>query len=144
MPIRDIPRVICCAEYNGNYLCLPRGCAEEIKRFAEDHCLGVECQDEQCAGKTIDVSFRGSLYTEQQIAFEMLKQYDKGVLSATTAFGKTVIGAALIGAKKINTLILVNRKALLDQWKERLKEFLDINESLPDVPKNAEEKNNCH
>ena len=135
MPIWDTPRVICCAEYNGNYLCLPRGCAEEIKRFAADHCLSVKWQDEQCIGKSIDVSFRGSLYTEQQIAFEMLKQYDKGVLSATTAFGKTVVGAALIGAKKANTLILVHRKALLDQWKERLKEFLDINESLPDAPK---------
>ena len=135
MPIWDTPRVVCCAEYDGNYLCLPRGCAEDIDRFASDHHLVVKWEDEQCIGKPIDVSFQGSLYTEQQIAFETLKQFDKGVLSATTAFGKTVIGAALIGEKKANTLILVHRKALLDQWRERLAEFLDINESLPEVPK---------
>ena len=135
MPIWDTPRVICCAEYIGKYLCLPRGCTEEIERFASDHHLAVEWQDEQCKGKSIDVSFRGTLYMEQQIAFETLKQYDKGVLSATTAFGKTVIGAALIGEKKISTLILVHRKALLDQWKERLEEFLDMKESLPEAPK---------
>ena len=53
-------------------------------------------------------------------AFEILKRYDKGVLSATTAFGKTVLAAALIADKKTNALILVHRKQLLDQWKERL------------------------
>ena len=135
MPIWDTPRVICCAEYNGKYLCLPRGCADDIGQFVSDYHLAIEWRDEQCIGKSIDVSFHGSLYPEQQIAFEMLKQYDKGVLSATTAFGKTVIGAALIGEKKTNVLILVHRKALLGQWKERLEEFLDIKESIPETPK---------
>ena len=53
----------------------------------------------------------------------------------TTAFGKTVIGAALIGRKRVNTLILVHRKQLLIQWQERLAEFLEVNETLPSEPK---------
>ncbi len=52
-----------------------------------------------------------------------------GVLAATTAFGKTVISAKLIAARKANTLILVHRRQLLDQWVERLRAFLDIPES---------------
>ena len=135
MPIWDTPRVICCAEYDGNYLCLPRGCKEAIDHWAAENSIPVEWQDEQCKGRIIQVSFKGSLYMEQQIAFEILKSYDKGVLSATTAFGKTVLAAALIADKKTNTLILVHRKQLLDQWKERLEEFLDIQEELPNLPK---------
>ena len=55
----------------------------------------------------------------------MLKT-DFGVLSATTAFGKTVIGAWLISKRKVNTLILVHRKQLQEQWIERLSSFLEL------------------
>lgn len=34
----------------------------------------------------------------------------------------------MIAKRKVNTLILVHRKSLLDQWKKQLKEFLEINE----------------
>jgi len=72
----------------------------------------------------------------------MLK-YDNGVLSATTAFGKTVIGAKLIAERKVNTLIIVHTQQLLEQWKERLKQFLIINEVLPidDTKKRGRKKN---
>jgi len=134
MPVWETPRIICCAEYNGNYLCMPRGCTESINSWAAENHISVSWQDEQTNGREIHVSFRGTLYTEQEIAFEVMKQNDKGVLSATTAFGKTVLAAALIAEKKVNTLILVHRKNLLDQWKERLQEFLDIQDVLPDLP----------
>lgn len=61
--------------------------------------------------------------------------HTNGVLSATTAFGKTVTAAALIAQRKINTLILVHSKALLMQWHERLSEFLDIDFIEDNVPK---------
>lgn len=35
--------------------------------------------------------------------------HDTGVLSATTAFGKTVIAAWLIAQRGVNTLVLVHR-----------------------------------
>jgi len=62
-------------------------------------------------------------------------EQDNGVLSATTAFGKTVIGARIISLRKVNTLILVHRQQLLSQWVERLSQFLLIHEILPDLPK---------
>ena len=68
-------------------------------------------------------------------AAEALLAYNNGVLSATTAFGKTVIAAYLIGQRKVNTLILVHTQALLNQWKKALSEFLEINETLPELPK---------
>ena len=83
-------------------------------------------KDERCPGKAIDVSFCGKLREEQQAAFDALTAHEDGVLSATTAFGKTVIGAALIGHRKVNTLILVHRAQLAQQWKERLSQFLEL------------------
>ena len=62
----------------------------------------------------------------QQRAFEALTAHDTGVLAATTAFGKTVVASALIGHRARNTLVLVHRRELLDQWVERLKTFLQI------------------
>lgn len=41
-------------------------------------------------------------------------------------FGKTVLGAYLIAERKCNTLVLVHRKELLDQWVSRLSLFLGI------------------
>ena len=52
-------------------------------------------------------------------------KHDIGVLSAPTAFGKTTIAAYLIAERKVNTLVLVHRRLLMDQWHERLKLFLN-------------------
>jgi superfamily II DNA or RNA helicase len=52
--------------------------------------------------------------------------HDIGVLSASTAFGKTVVAAYLIAKRGVNTLILVHRRQLLDQWAARLATFLDV------------------
>ncbi len=52
--------------------------------------------------------------------------HDIGVLSAPTAFGKTVIAAWLIARRQVNTLVVVHRQHLLDQWRERLASFLDM------------------
>lgn len=53
-------------------------------------------------------------------------EHDIGVLSATTAFGKTVIAAWLIAQRGVNALVLVHRRQLLDQWVERLSSFLGL------------------
>lgn len=68
----------------------------------------------------------GKLTKEQKKATKALLQYDMGVLAATTAFGKTVVGAYMINKRKTNTLIIVHRRQLLDQWVERLKIFLNL------------------
>jgi len=49
-----------------------------------------------------------------------------GILSAATGFGKTVVAASIIARRRVNTLILVHRRELLDQWKTRLETYLDL------------------
>jgi hypothetical protein len=53
-------------------------------------------------------------------------RHETGVLAATTAFGKTVVAAWLIAQRGVNTLVLVHRRQLLDQWVDRLATFLGL------------------
>jgi superfamily II DNA or RNA helicase len=46
------------------------------------------------------------------------------------AFGKTVVAAAIIARRGVNTLILVHRTELLRQWQERLQAFLGADKGV--------------
>lgn len=76
-----------------------------------------------------------TLRPDQQPAVDALLAHRNGVLSATTAFGKTVVAAWLIAQRGVNTLILVHTQALLNQWQAALSQFLQIDEQLPPQPK---------
>jgi len=93
--------------------------------------------DQRITGKNLNINFLGQLREDQEMAFSKINTYENGVLSATTGFGKTVIGARLIAEKKLPTLVLVHTKELAVQWKERLEHFLEINESIEGVKKKA-------
>lgn len=123
---RGKPRVINCTEDFPDYLALPRGCLDEVTQLLQEQRVTLELQDERYSGTRIEVDFRGDLREKQQDAVRELAKYDTGVLSATTAFGKTVVGLWMIAARKTNTLILVHRAQLMDQWKTKIAEFLDI------------------
>ena len=134
LPTFGKPRVISCSDDHENYLALPRGCEDDINSLLKRKNVTLIQKDESNPGKTINVEFRGVLRDEQQSALDALSAHENGVLSAATAFGKTVIGAKLISIKKVNTLVLVHRQQLLSQWREKLEQFLIINESLPKLP----------
>ncbi|MBN1906560.1 MAG: DEAD/DEAH box helicase family protein [Deltaproteobacteria bacterium] len=127
----DYPRVISCADVTKDYLCLPRGC--EMELFEELSILDVEARlmDKTNHGRKIDVEFKGSLREEQSFALNRMLSHDIGILSGSTAFGKTVVAIRLIAERKVNTLILVDKVNLLNQWVDRLNQFLVINEPLP-------------
>src|SRR6266699_6650843 len=120
------PRVISCSEDFPEHIGLPRGCVDEVLRIFKNHCVETEIQDERTAGQHIDVSFQAELRPEQQEASTQMLAHDQGILSAPTAFGKTVVGAYMIGKRAVNALILVHRRQLMDQWRERLAAFLDL------------------
>jgi superfamily II DNA or RNA helicase len=126
------PRVISCSDDYKNHIALPRGCENDVKSLLKEKNARLIQEDKSNSGKKINVQFKGELRDEQQLAVDALSVHDNGVLSAATAFGKTVIGAKLISMKKVNTLVLVHRQQLLSQWRERLEQFLIINESLPE------------
>lgn len=127
-------RVVSCADETKDYLCLPRGCESELSHELEALGIDIRFIDKTYSGKRIDVEFNGQLRDEQSLALRDLMQHDTGILSGTTAFGKTIVAIKLIAEKKVNTLILVDKVTLLSQWKEKLSEFLVVNEPLPEHP----------
>ncbi len=135
LPTYNKPRIISCCDETPDYLCLPRGCEGDIIALCADAGVTPAWLDKTQKGKSIQVDFTGMLRDEQCQAVDELLKHENGVLSATTAFGKTVIAAKLIAERKVNTLILVHRQQLLTQWTERLTEFLKIDEVLPAMEK---------
>jgi len=126
LPTYDKPRIICCAEDHPQHYALPRGCLEETQDMLRTLKIKPVVRDERCQGKTLDISFRGTLRPEQQLAAVAMLKHETGVLAATTAFGKTVLAAWLIAQRGVNTLVLVHRQQLLEQWVERLSAFLGV------------------
>ena len=128
------PRVISCSDDYEKHLALPRGCEADITALLRENKVIVAIEDESNPSAVIDVAFNGVLRDEQEEAYSAFIEQENGVLSAAPAFGKTVIAAKLISMRKVNTLILVHRQQLLSQWREKLGQFLVINESLPEQP----------
>ena len=126
LPTFDKPRIISCAEDCTAHLALPRGCLEEALKLFKAAGVRTLLQDERFQGIPIHHAFYGTLRSDQEAAAAAMLQHDTGVLAATTAFGKTVLGAWLIARRGVNTLILVHRLQLLEQWIERLSGFLNV------------------
>ena len=113
------------------YICLPRGLRESLIERCAQAGIEYELEDAREKGRLIRVSFKGDLRMQQDLAADRLLAYDHGVLSAATAFGKTVVCSYLISERKVNTLILLHNKDLIDQWVEELDRFLEIDEEPP-------------
>ncbi|MDX9666349.1 DEAD/DEAH box helicase family protein [Pseudomonas sp. P5_152] len=126
MSVWNKPRIIGCAQNFPKHVALPRGCLDAALELLGENGVTAILKDESFAGDPIDVSFLGTLRSDQEAAVSAMLSHDTGILCAPTAFGKTVSAAALIAARGINTLVLVHRTELLRQWQERLQVFLGV------------------
>ena len=120
------PRVIACFEELDRFLVLPRGCRAALEKLLDDAGVHLELTDERTDGAEIDVQFTGKLTATQAQGAQDMLAHELGVLCGPPGIGKTVIAANLIAARGCSTLVLVHRKPLLEQWTQRLTEFLDL------------------
>lgn len=126
LPTYDKPRVIGCAEDYPQHIGLPRGCFDNLCELLSDLKIKYSIRDERQVGTPINAVFHGELRPDQKVAAESMLAHDGGVLAATTAFGKTVVAAWLIAKRAVNTLVLVHRRQLQEQWIDRLSAFLRL------------------
>ena len=126
----DEPRVIGCAENYPNHIALPRGCLDAARGLLRDNGIACDLIDERYTGVDLDACFAGTLRPDQEAAVTAMLSHDAGVLCAPTAFGKTVMAAAMIARRGVNTLVLVHRTELLKQWQERLQSFLGVGKGV--------------
>ncbi|WP_286153018.1 TOTE conflict system archaeo-eukaryotic primase domain-containing protein, partial [Sporofaciens musculi] len=113
------------------YIRIPRGLRDNLCTSCKEAGIEYEIIDHREKGRPIRVAFNGDLKTQQDLAAQRLLAFDHGVLSAATAFGKTVVCSYLIAERKVNTLILLQSKDLLEQWVDELNKFLIIDEEPP-------------
>jgi superfamily II DNA or RNA helicase len=122
----DKPRIISCAELTSHHVALPRGCFDAVLDLLASLGIAVTTEDHRFSGTTIPLAFTGALRSDQETAIAALLPHDTGVLAATTAFGKTILAIRMMAERGRNTLVLVHRRQLVDQWIERLTAFSDM------------------
>ncbi len=132
LSVKGISSIIPCFDEDEAYIGIPRGKREQVLELCRDADIPLQCEDLRNDGRAISVEFTAQLYPEQQRAAEAMLQHDIGILQAATAFGKTAVGAYLIAACKVNTLVLVHNREILKNWVEDLQKFLCINEPMPE------------
>ncbi|MGD2123675.1 MAG: DEAD/DEAH box helicase family protein [Gemmatimonadota bacterium] len=120
------PRIISCAEDLPKHVALPRGCLPDLEELLEAHGIQLRMADERTEGDPIDTEFCGDLTRLQEEAVHALLAHETGVFVAPPGVGKTVVGAHLVAKRERNTLVIVHRTPLLDQWRAQLGVFLDL------------------
>ena len=120
------PRVICCSEIIDGYLSLPRGCLHDVEMLLKEYSVKLHLSDKRVEGQAVKFKFHGQLTVEQQEAHKGILSDDYGVFVAPPGTGKTVLAIAAIAERKTNTLVLVHRKPLMEQWRLQISALLGI------------------
>lgn len=128
LPTYPHPRIVFSGEMRRDELVLPRGVLEQAVQLLEAAGAKVEVHDERPKFGRIRARFRGMLAADQEKSVRALVRHEFGVYVAPPGAGKTVVACALIARRKVPTLILVHRQPLVEQWRDRLLEFLSLGE----------------
>ena len=118
------PRIICCAEEFSRHLGIPVGLFDELLELLKVVGIKPDISDKSFSGTKHKIVFRGQLSSAQKEAVSKILPNDRGILVAPSGSGKTVVGISLIASRGVNTLILVNRRPLMEQWRNQLASFL--------------------
>ena len=106
-------------------LVLPRGLRDLLTNLLDSAGSTLRIEDHRVTGQRHQFTCSTPLRTRQSAALRQLLEAEMGVLIAPPGTGKTVIACAAIESRASATLILVDRKALADQWRDRLHKHLN-------------------
>ena len=120
------PRIISRAEEHSQHVGLPRGCIDDLRELLSAYDIDLSTDDKRTDGRELGLIFHGELTPIQDEVVQAMMKHDIGVFVAPPGSGKTVVGANLVSRRKRNTLVLVHRTQLLEQWKSQLSVFLDL------------------
>jgi superfamily II DNA or RNA helicase len=122
----NTPRFVRCYHETLDRLMIPRGLREKASRIVADAGSRLVVTDRFSKDAEVNVRIVATLTPEQAQAVEALTRHDLGILVAPPGSGKTVVGCALIAHHRVPALILVDRKPLADQWRDRLVQHLGL------------------
>ena len=107
-------------------LICPRGVATQIYRICQNHGETIKFIDHRRTLSPSEFVFHGVLRPLQQPAVEDVLRQDFGLLEASTGSGKTAMALYMIAERQQPALIMVHTKELLNQWIDRIEQFLKI------------------
>jgi superfamily II DNA or RNA helicase len=122
----NTPRVISLYDMNERYIILPRGLILQVKQLFAQHNATLNIEDKRIVKKIDKRTLSLELRVEQQKAFKTLIKQEYTLLIAPPGFGKTAVASAILAKRNVNTLILIHKTTLLDQWAQRLSEYFDM------------------
>ncbi len=120
------PRFIKCYREDFSHIHLPRGTVEEVQVIAREAGSELVCVDRRNVPERIALEFHGTLSPEQDAAMKAVLAHDMGVLVAPPGAGKTVMGCYAAVQRGLPTLILGDRKPLVEQWRKQLMTLLGL------------------
>ena len=126
------PRYIYLGGDDNGYIHIPRGLYEILLQKCNSSHIACRVEDKRSEGNNLKIQFKGELRDNQQKAVNKLLNHDCGIISAATAFGKTVACCSIISRKHVSTLILLESSALIEQWRKAIDNFLELDEEPPE------------
>ncbi len=120
------PRFIKCYREDFSHIHLPRGTMEDVQALAKESGSELVCVDHRNVPEKISLEFRGTLTPEQGEAMKTVLAHDMGMLVAPPGAGKTVMGGFAAARRGLPTLVLGDRKPLLEQWRKQLMSLLGL------------------
>jgi len=122
----DTPRMIRCYGQTLESLLLPRGLSEKAASVVAEAGSRLLVHESRPDPEKIEFAPTFELREDQEAALHALSAHELGVLVAAPGAGKTVVACALIAYHRRPTLIIVDRKPLVEQWTERLSSHLGL------------------
>ena len=104
----------------GEYIFLPRGFLSYLTEFLTENSIEYRILDERKGIDTFGISSNIKLYSYQEKIIQAVEKRDNGIIVAPPGSGKTIMALKIIEGKSLPALIIVHRRELLDQWKERI------------------------
>ena len=105
---------------------LPIGIYIKLIKFFDSKRIKYKIIDKRIKGKKIDILFKGTLRNNQIETLKYLKEKENSLLIAPPAFGKTIVAINAMTEFKRNTLIIVERVQLIEQWIDKLISFTNL------------------
>jgi superfamily II DNA or RNA helicase len=122
----DTPRFIRCYREDLERLHLPRGLIGQVTELVDKTGSRLNLTDLRPDHPAVALHATTPLRPHQQAAVDAVIDHDLAVIVAPPGSGKTVTACAVIAHHRQPTLILVDRKPLLAQWRDRLSEHLGL------------------
>jgi superfamily II DNA or RNA helicase len=126
---RGIDPMLYFYEESQDRLTCPRGAATQIFKICRHQGEDIEFIDERHTLEPVDFIFNGKLRPLQRTAVQNCLKKDFGLLESPTGSGKTTMVLYMIAQRMQPALIVVHTKELLNQWIDRIQQFLDIPKS---------------